>query len=101
MSMKVHELKSLSYNFEKVISGEMSFQLRRDDRKYQVGDILVLKEILKQVHDEDIYSGRIQVCKVNNILTHADGLQRGFVLLNVQLIHLHVSKEGIRYETNI
>ena len=42
--MKTHELKILPEYFEPVLTGDKTFELRMDDRNFQVGDILVLKE---------------------------------------------------------
>lgn len=42
--MKIHELKILPQYFEKVLDGSKTFELRKNDRGYEVGDILILKE---------------------------------------------------------
>lgn len=42
--MTVHELKSWPEFFAPVFSGEKPFELRKNDRKYRTGDILVLRE---------------------------------------------------------
>lgn len=39
-----HELKVLSYLFPDLESGVKTFEVRRNDRDYQVGDTLILKE---------------------------------------------------------
>lgn len=41
---KVHELKTWPQYFEKVVSGEKTFEIRRYDRDFLVGDTLLLKE---------------------------------------------------------
>lgn len=38
-----HELKTLPPFFEKVVSGEKTFEVRVNDRDYQAGDFLLLK----------------------------------------------------------
>jgi hypothetical protein len=38
-----HELKTDPEAFDAVASGAKTFELRRNDRDYQVGDVLVLK----------------------------------------------------------
>lgn len=40
----IHELKSWSEYFQKTKSGEKTFELRKNDRDFKVGDILCLKE---------------------------------------------------------
>ncbi|MUG99823.1 DUF3850 domain-containing protein [Scytonema sp. UIC 10036] len=43
--MKTHELKTWKPFFEAVISGEKTFEIRKDDRGFEVGDILHLIEV--------------------------------------------------------
>lgn len=40
----IHELKTWPEYFEKLVSGEKNFELRRNDRDYMIGDVLVLRE---------------------------------------------------------
>lgn len=42
--MKAHELKIGSEFFEAVKDGRKKFEIRKNDRNYQEGDILILKE---------------------------------------------------------
>ena len=42
--MKIHELKTWPDFFKVIISGEKTFELRKDDRGFRAGDILRLKE---------------------------------------------------------
>lgn len=53
--MKVHNIKSWPQFFEPVLYGTKKFEIRKDDRGYQIGDILHLKEYIP---DEDRYTGR-------------------------------------------
>ena len=50
-----HELKSWIRFFEKVIAGEKTFEVRINDRNFQIGDILHLREY-NEVTKE--YTGR-------------------------------------------
>ncbi|KEO80852.1 DUF3850 domain-containing protein [Tumebacillus flagellatus] len=43
--MTIHQLKLQQPHFDAVASGEKTFELRKDDRGFQVGDTLVLREI--------------------------------------------------------
>jgi hypothetical protein len=51
----IHELKSWPDFFEPVQSGAKQFELRRNDRKFQLGDILRLREWDER---EERYTGR-------------------------------------------
>lgn len=44
MKSKVHELKILPGYFEAVFMGTKTFEIRKNDRDYKVGDMLILKE---------------------------------------------------------
>lgn len=58
----VHELKIWPEYFEAVCNGTKTFELRRNDRGFQVGDTLILKEW------KDEYTGRQVTCEVSYIL---------------------------------
>ena len=42
--MRTHELKTWPEPFAAVVSGAKTYEIRKDDRGYSVGDVLVLKE---------------------------------------------------------
>lgn len=42
--MKTHELKTWPTYFEAVADGRKTFEARRDDRGYEIGDVLHLRE---------------------------------------------------------
>lgn len=42
--MAKHELKTWPQYFERLLSGEKTFEVRKDDRGFQAGDLLVLRE---------------------------------------------------------
>lgn len=42
--MKSHHLKIKTEFYEALISGEKTFEIRKNDRNYKVGDKLILKE---------------------------------------------------------
>lgn len=42
--MTEHELKCHTEYFGRICSGQKTFEIRKNDRDFQVGDILVLKE---------------------------------------------------------
>lgn len=40
-----HEIKTEKQYFERVMSSEKTFEIRRDDRGYQTGDVVVMNEV--------------------------------------------------------
>ena len=46
----IHELKTWPEYFAKVVSGEKTFEIRKNDRDYQVGDMLSLYEWCPEEH---------------------------------------------------
>ncbi|EKE9396609.1 DUF3850 domain-containing protein, partial [Listeria monocytogenes] len=41
---EVHELKILPEYYEDIVAGRKTFEIRKNDRDFQVGDYLILKE---------------------------------------------------------
>lgn len=83
----IHELKILPKWFEAVQSNKKHFELRKNDRNFKVGDILILKEFQ---YDKGTYTGRRVKRKVNYILCGDDsytlGLAKGYCILGLENI---------------
>ena len=79
-----HELKLLPQYYEDVALGIKTFELRKNDRNFQVGDELILKE-----WDGEKYTGREVTRYVNYILYDwTGGLQDGWCIMNLKISHL-------------
>lgn len=77
---KEHVLKILPEYFEDVVTGKKTFELRKNDRGFALGDILTLKEF-----SGDKYTGR----EVNKLVTYIlaggkYGLEDGYVILGIK-----------------
>jgi hypothetical protein len=79
--MATHKLKILPKYYEKVLTGEKTFELRKNDRNYKVGDKLILEE-----HHLYSSSGRAYLCRITYILKDCSeyGLKDGFVILGIK-----------------
>jgi hypothetical protein len=79
---RVHELKTWPGYFNAVAEGRKTYELRRDDRGYAVGDLLRLREWTPSGH---AYTGREVERLVTHVLRAAPGfgLADGFVLLSL------------------
>lgn len=64
--MAVHELKIWCEFFEAVIKGFKTFEIRKNDRNFKVGDILLLMEY---DHKNDKYTGRVKDYEVTYIMS--------------------------------
>ena len=73
-----HEVKIRPEYYEAVLNGTKNFELRKDDRGYQVGDIVILKE-----WDGETYTGRDLALKIKYILRNCPeyGLMAGYCIL--------------------
>jgi len=77
--MEIHNLKIQTEYFEVVKNGTKKFELRKDDRNYQVGDLITLRE-----YDGDKFTGRgINNIPINYILRNCPeyGLKDGYCIL--------------------
>lgn len=77
---KTHELKILPEYFQAVWNEEKTFELRKDDRDYKVGDWVLLKE-----WDGEKYTGSALILKINYILRNCEeyGLKDGYCILSI------------------
>lgn len=85
-----HELKSWPRFFNPIVSGDRRHELRRNDRNYRVGDVVVLREF-----DESLgrYTGRKCTAVVTSITSHdepcavsAEGLNPDFCILTIRVV---------------
>lgn len=75
-----HELKTLPEYFEAVRIRIKPFEVRFNDRNFNVGDELVLKE-----WDGKEYTGRILYKKIIYILDNPDYCKDGYVIIGFNL----------------
>ena len=78
--MTTHELKIAPGYYEDVRSGLKRAEVRRDDRGFQVGDVLTLRKWAPEFG----YSGQMLTVRVTHIIRLQDGLTPGYVVLSIQ-----------------
>lgn len=78
----VHDLKTWPAYWPALESGAKTFEIRRNDRGFQPGDTLNLRE---WDPDTELYSGRTLQRRVNYVLRDAEqfGLQSGYTILGM------------------
>lgn len=79
--MITHTLKILPKYFKEIVNENKTFEVRKNDRKYHVGDVLILKEFNK-----DLFTGQYVVAKITYILDDIEYLQPGYVILAIKLL---------------
>ena len=86
-----HFLKTEPVYFQKIWDGLKPFELRRNDRDFQVGDTLILKEFDRE---NQTYSGREIEADVLYILhEYADAIKEQYCIMSIKVISLH--KNGV------
>lgn len=78
---KVHNLKTWIEFFDAIWRQEKTFEVRKDDRGFEVGDFLNLQ---RYDHENDIYTGDELLCKITYKLNGGQfGIQDGFCVLGL------------------
>lgn len=78
---KIHDLKILTQHFVDVKSGRKKAELRKDDRDFAVGDMLILRE-----WENGQYTGRRLTATITHILKDFVGLTDGWAVLSIKKI---------------
>lgn len=76
-----HELKCWREYFTAIWSREKSFEIRKNDRNFQIGDVLRLREWSPV---EQRYTGANLTREVVYITTFPDGLRDGYVCMGLR-----------------
>lgn len=73
----IHELKIFPEYFSAIVSGEKRFEIRKNDRNYQKGDILRLMK-----YEDGNFTGDVHVSEITYITDFAQ--QDGYVVLGIK-----------------
>jgi hypothetical protein len=79
--VKIHELKTWPVYFDQLKRGLKRFEYRRNDRDFQVGDVLQLEEWDPETGE---YTGRWMALRVWSMMTDCPGLPEGYCIMQVQ-----------------
>lgn len=88
--MKIHYLKTWPVHFWPLRRGQKTFEIRKNDRDYQIGDVLVCKEYIPK---EDRYSGELCCFYVPHMLTNQPFVPPEYVAMSVIPIPHEIVKE--------
>lgn len=84
--MKTHKLKILAPFADKITSGEKTFEVRRNDRAFESGDLLEFEAINENTLEPEPHPINCQRYRVGYILRFEDfpaGLAEGFAVLAI------------------
>lgn len=77
----IHELKIVPEYFNDVLSGEKTFEIRKNDRPFCKGDLLALNEYNPE---NKAYTGASCLVYVDYILDNDDYCKSGFVVMSIK-----------------
>ena len=90
MTIRTHQLKSWSRFFRPIVAGERTHELRRNDRKYRVGDRILLREYDP---NSQTYTGSFCEAVITSMTSQDvpcavsdQGLNPDFCILSVRLL---------------
>lgn len=75
----IHQLKTWPEQFEALFKGLKTFEIRKNDRDFQVGDVLMLKEYDPE---KSKYTERWVVGQVTCLLKDFEGIEPGYVVMS-------------------
>lgn len=77
----IHELKTWPEYFHEVFMGHKNFEVRKADRPFAKGDMLILKEWNPETEQ---YTGRSMARSVGYVLEGGQfGIEKGFVVMSI------------------
>lgn len=80
MKKTIHELKTYPEYFQETLNANKLFECRLNDRNFQVGDTVILKE-----WSGSSYTGREITSTIKYILDNFEGLTDGYVMLSLDI----------------
>ncbi len=81
--MKIHHLKCVPTGFKATLEGIKLFEFRKDDRDFQVGDLLILQEYIPPQEPEALgtFTGREITVMVPYIARNAFNIPEGYCVM--------------------
>jgi hypothetical protein len=84
MPRQLHELKCIPPHFQHVVDGTKRFEVRLNDRDYQLGDLLDLQEYVPAT---EAFTGRSCLTMVTYVLKGGQyGIHDAYVVLGIKVI---------------
>lgn len=89
----IHDLKIWPQYFICIIEGSKTFEIRKNDRDFNIGDKMILREWVPGAFDgAGHYTGRTITCTVTYIIFECAGLIPGYVIMSIDVLKPLVGK---------
>ncbi len=85
--MTTHHVKCWPDYFKSIVRGEKTFDLRKNDRGYEIGDDVVFEEYRPGVGE---YTGATTARRIVYVLREFEGLQPGYCILGLIRLNRHL-----------
>lgn len=89
----IHELKTAPHFFTDVISGEKTFEIRKNDRPFKKGDLLALNEF-----DGQYYTGKSCLVYIDYLMNDAEYCKKDMVVMAIKPCAVYCYTEPFRPE---
>lgn len=82
-----HDLKTWTEYFSEVWDGKKTFEVRKNDRDYKVGDYLALMEYMNEDSlriGHDVFTYRTIMCRIDYILNGGNfGIEPEYIVMSI------------------
>lgn len=82
----LHALKTINPYFSHVVCGEKTFEVRKVDRPFSLGDSIVLQEWIEEPEEDEEYgyTGREWHGEITYLLSEPEFVKKGFIILGIK-----------------
>lgn len=96
--MEIHTLKTRPQYWEAVYDGRKTFEIRKFDRNFNIGDILKLKRTISEIDHRIDFTYQELSVKITYMLGGSEfGIKPGFIILGIKKLR---GSELIRLDNN-
>ena len=88
----IHELKIYSDYFNAVIAGKKTFEIRKNDRPFKVGDLLALNE-----WDWNAYTGNSCLVYVDFIMNLPEYIAKDMIVMSIKPCTVYRHEEAFNF----
>ena len=87
--LMVHELRTWPQYFDLVAQGMKPFELRKNDRNFEVGDVILLQRFDPESNS---YTGEEITALITCLLENFAGIEHGYCILGIHVSKIESSK---------